>query len=77
MTDADTPEPTVSCQSQKDESRSELASLSVIAVPSERSLLGLRGEGFMYITFFIKHSMSCTSESHLDPHIINTENSQN
>lgn len=51
VTDADTPEHTVSCQSQKDTSRSELASLSVIAVPSELSLLGLsqvRGLGTLH-----------------------------
>lgn len=77
LTDADTPELTLPCQIQKGTLRSELASLSVLAVPSELSLLGLSQlRGFMYIAFFIRHSMPCTSESHLDLLIINTGNGQ-
>lgn len=41
LTDAGTPELTLPCQIQKGTLRSELASLSVLAVPSELSLLGL------------------------------------
>lgn len=41
LTDADTPELTLSCQTQKGTPRSELSSLSVLAVPSELSLLDL------------------------------------
>lgn len=76
LTDADTPEVTLPCEIQKGTLRSELASLFLLAVPSELSLLGLSQVRGLCIAFFIKHSVPCTSESHLDLLFINTGNGQ-
>lgn len=62
VTDADTPELTVSCQSQKDTSRSQLASLSVIAVANELSLLGLSQVRGLWTSHFL---LSTACPAHL------------